>query len=207
MGLRTFLMLALACLSSPVLAENHPCALFGAEYVPQNESIAASFDKNENVVNRTLSFVLRIEKGDMGHHTRSTFLNFDAYNKAGEHVSTMRLVDTHSNGFSRQSFSTYWGMYCTFGKDDQSDCQDMKMSPVFYPIGVNKDLSLAGLREAPPLLIFPETFHELTYKSYQAPQDWEKYIRFYTDEKIYPDFRGYDFWVRRKCGGMLEKEE
>src|SRR5688500_7349099 len=118
------MVLTLLVFANPSFAGDKKCSPFGAEYVPQNQIIAESFGKGVNVVNRTLLFVLRIEKGDMCCHTtlRNIFLNFDAYNKAGERVSTMRFGDAWSNGVSQQSFSTYQGMYCTFGKGGESDC-------------------------------------------------------------------------------------
>lgn len=178
------------------------CLMYGAEYIPQK----STYELNEAVLNKSLSFVLRIEKGDIGSSIRSTFLNFDAYDKSGKKVSTMRFGDSWSNGVARQGFSTYFGMYCTFGKDSESDCRDMKSSAAFYPIGVNADLSSANINSAPDLLIFPGTYWQLRYGSFQVPEHWDQYIRFYTEDRIYPDFRGYDFWVRKKCGDTAEVE-
>jgi magnesium chelatase family protein len=178
------------------------CPLYGAEYVPQEQEKQRekTYDRNVNVINRTLSFILRVEKGDGGQADRSTFLYFDAYDLYGDKVSSMRLGDTHSNGSWTQHFSTDMGMYCTFGKDTESDCQEMKPSAGFIPIGVNQDFSKASLSSVPYMLIFPQTSVELRYGSYQAPEHWDKYIKFYTKDRVYPDFRGYDFWIRKKCG-------
>lgn len=188
-------LVAMLVFSNVSLAESKTCPLFGSEYVPQKP------DKNAE-----LSFVLRIEKGDMccKGTLRNIFMNFDAYNKDREKVSTMRFGDAWSNGVSRQSFSTYYGMYCAFGKDSESKCKDMEPSAGFSVIGVNKDLSMADISDAPDLLILPDTYVTLTGGSYQNPEDWDLYIKFYTDEKVYPDFRGHDFWVRKKCGEVGE---
>ncbi len=177
------------------------CPLFGAKYVPQNPVASDTYDDNRDHINRTLSFVLRIEKGDMCCRStlRNIFLNFDAY-KDGQRVSTMRFGDAWSNGVSQQSFSTYFGMYCNFGKDTESNCEEMKPSAGFVPIGVNENLMPAAIQQVPYLLIFPETYWELRYKSLQVPEHWDKYIKFYSGDRVYPDFRGYDFWVRQKCG-------
>lgn len=185
------------------------CPLFGAEYVPQDQEkrLQNAYDKNVNAINRTLTFVLRIEKGDGGQADRSIFLYFDAYDLRGNKVSSMRLGDTHSNGSWTQGFSTYSGMYCKFGKDTESHCQDMRPSAGFIPIGVNKDLSKASLSAVPYMLIFPETYVELRDNSYKAPEHWDKYIKFYTKDRIYPDFRGYDFWIRKKCGPIKKEIE
>lgn len=172
----------------------------GAEYVPQNLDIQKSYDAATNLVNRTLSFVLRLEKGDMEGPTRSIFLNFEAYNTKGEKVSSMRLGDTRSNGISRHIFSAYYGTFCSFAIAKGDDCPELKHDAHLYPIGVNNDLSPSPLGRAPALLIFPDTYGELTQNSFQHPEDWDKYIHFDTPQRVYPDFRGYDFWVRRACG-------
>ncbi|OIN86170.1 MAG: hypothetical protein AUJ12_06770 [Alphaproteobacteria bacterium CG1_02_46_17] len=181
------------------------CTLYGSEYVPQGQEKERqeTYDKNVNDINRTLSFILRVEKGDGGHAHRSTFLYFDAYDEGGNKVSSMRFGDTHSNGLWIQRFSTVFGVYCNFDKDAKNDCPVIKPTAGFTPIGVNKDLSQASLETAPYMLIFPETYTTLRYGSYQSPDDWEKYIKFYTKERIYPDFRGYDFWIRKNCGPTM----
>jgi len=178
------------------------CPLFGSEYIPQDQK----YDPENKILNRTLSFVLRIEKGDIGGTVRSLFLNFEAYDQENKKISTMRFGNAWSNGVSREIFSNYWGMYCTFGKDTESDCQDMKPNVGFDVIGINKDLSPADIRSTPDLLIFPGTYGALTYNSFQRPEDWDKYIKFFTTDRIYPDFRGYDFWVRKKCGSRVKED-
>lgn len=179
------------------------CLPFGAEYVPQDQIISDTYDENRNDINETLSFVLRIEKGDMCCKStlRNIFLNFDAYNKEGVRVSTMRLGDVWSNGVSRQGFSSHYGQYCDFGKDGGDNaCEEKESAIGFDPIGITKDLRPASVKQAPYLLIFPGTYRELRYSSLQRPEEWDQYIKFYTEDRVYPDFRGYDFWVRKKCG-------
>ncbi len=192
----------LFCASRSAFAGEDKCPLNDAEYIPQHQVIADSYDKNVNLINKTLSFILRVERGNRGVASRGVFLNFDAYNKAGQRVSTMRFGDAWSNGMSRQSFSTYWGQYHEPG---DMGWKELKHPASFYPVGVNKDYSQASLEDAPYLLIFPGTLWELTYNSFNNPRDWDDYIRFYTKDKIYPDFREYDFWVRKKCGRDEDK--
>lgn len=204
-----YIFLALLLFAPLSAKASEACPLFGSEYVPQaqEKQLQKTYDKNINAINRTLSFILRVEKGDGGQADRSTFLYFDAYDLKGTKVSSMRFGDTHSNGSWTQSFSTYSGMYCNFGKDTESDCPEMKQSAGFIPIGINQDFSKASLNTAPYMLIFPETYVQLRYSSYQAPEHWDKYIKFYTKDRIYPDFRGYDFWIRKKCGPVIEEKE
>jgi hypothetical protein len=47
------------------------CPLYGTEYIPQGQEKQRqkTYDKNVGVINRTLSFVLRIEKGTVGRPT------------------------------------------------------------------------------------------------------------------------------------------
>lgn len=198
----------LLLLANPAAAA-FDCSLFGAEYVPQDQEkrLEKSYSVDVNAINRTLSFILRVEKGDGGQAQRSTFLYFDAYDFEGNKVSSMRFGDTHSNGSWTQHFSTGMGMYCTYGKDTESDCKEMKSSAGFIPIGVNKDFSKASLNSTPYMLIFPETYVELQHSSYQVPEHWDKYIKFYTKDRVYPDFRGYDFWVRKKCGPAVKENK
>ena len=205
-GLRRIVLFCALALSIVLSSKANAgeCLFNGAEYTPQNPVIEKSFDKNINVINRTLSFVLRLEFDHSKkciHSAGCNYLSFDAYDRTGQKVSTMRFGNEFSNGVSRESFSTYWGMYCTFGKDNESDCKDMKPFANFYPIGVSDKLEQSSIHEVPEILIFPGTFWELNYNSYQQPENWDKYIKFYTKDRIYPDFRGYDFWVRKKCGG------
>lgn len=186
MGACVFLIWSMA----PAFAQK-ACGRWGAEYVPQNQTISDSYDRDRGPVNRTLSFVLRFEKGDMDGAQRSVFLIFDAYDQKGQKVSTMRFGDSWSNGRSQFSFSTQMGTYGDY---------EIKSPVSFSPIGVNQDLSMAFIYNAPALIIFPDTHQELTRNSYKNPADWDKYIRFYTKDRVYPDFRGHDFWVRKKCG-------
>jgi len=100
--MRMFGVFMTACIfliwgAAPAYAQKS-CGLWGAEYVPQNQSISDSYDPSENLINRTLSFVLRIATGDMEGPQRSTFLNFDTYDRTGEKVRTMRLGSVWSNG-------------------------------------------------------------------------------------------------------------
>lgn len=202
----------LSIIPSVQAQQDAECHLIGAEYVPQNQMVK-SYDKEKHNVNRSLSFVMHFENGDMDGSLRTLFLNVDAYNQDGVKVSRMRLGNAWSNGVSRESFSAAYGVYCDLVPEDPGDirpkrirdldrmeCPSLERGPGFYLIGVNEDLSKAALRDAPALLIMPETYHVLRDTSYQIEKDWDKYIRFYTDERIYPDFRGYDFWVRQKCG-------
>jgi hypothetical protein len=179
---------------SPAFATNpqNNCPIVGAEYIPHPSE----------KIRENLNFVLRIEKASPGGAIRNLYLNFDAYNEAGEKVSTMRFSDALSNGDTRQSFSTYWGQFCDF--DEKKPCANFGPYAHFNPIGVNEDLSQSAIdnsTRAPPLLIFPGSHWELKYNSFQSPEHWDKYIRFYTKDRIYPDFRGVDFWIRKKCGG------
>ena len=83
--IKIVVILVILALASPAFAAvEDKCAMNGAEYVPQNLDIQKSYDAATNLVNRTLSFVLRLEKGDMEGPTRSIFLNFEAYNTKGE---------------------------------------------------------------------------------------------------------------------------
>ncbi len=175
------------------------CPFHGAEYVPQNQKIKDTYDPNLHLINRTLSFVLNVTKGD-GGAGRNTFLNFDAYNKAGKKVSRMRFGNVSSMGRGRTAYTAFYGMYCTFGKDSETDCKNLADAPIFYPVQVNKDFSQRNDLTAPYLIVLQDTYGQLTYTSYNHPKDWDKYIKFYTPERVYPDFRDYDFWVRTKCG-------
>ncbi len=176
----------------PVEAKEKPdqgCPLFGAEYVPHSSYVP--YDD--------LDFVLRIVGPEpKGPSTiRTMFLLFEAYDKSGQKVSSMRFGDAWSNGDSRQSFSTFYGQYNN--PYDQQAWQDFRGAS-FYPIGVNDDLSQANILVTPFMLIFPGTHWALRYNSKQHPENWDQYIKFFTESRIYPDFGGYDFWVRRKCG-------
>ena len=190
-------------------ADDVSCSLFGAEYVPQNQKIEKSFDKNHSLTNKTLRFVLRPEKGDMTGPDRSIFLYFDAYGPSGEKVSSMRLGNSSSNGIPITGFGSASGMFCTFGKNNETDCEELSRSFGFIPSYVNDDFSegfLSSRVNAPKLIILQDTYHQLTYNSYNQEEDWDKYIKFYTEDRVYPDFRFYDFWIRTKCGKLNSKE-
>lgn len=186
----TISLLWLFTMSSAIAApqKQNECPLFGSEYVPH-----PSYKPRDG-----LNFVLRISPAYPGGAIRNIYLNFDAY-KGNQKVSTMRFSDAWSNGDSRQNFSTYWGQYADLD-DEKGEWKDFKPSAGFYPIGINEDGSPAGIDSVPQTLIFPESHWELRYRSFQSPEDWDNYIRFYTKERVYPDFRGLDFWVRKKCG-------
>ena len=85
-GLRAFTIVGCILFSllffMPISAKaSDNCPLFGAEYVPQDQEkrLQNTYDKNVNAINRALTFILRIEKGDGGQADRSIFLYFDAY--------------------------------------------------------------------------------------------------------------------------------
>lgn len=182
------------------------CNVYGAEYVPQKQINDKKYPKNKSDDrDPALSFVLRIEKGDGGQAFRSTFLYFDAFDSKGIKVSSMRLGDTHSNGSWTQGFSGETGQY--YDPKDESTWKDFESAPGFIPLGVNEDFSQASLESAPYMLIFPQTYVTLRYDSYQVPENWDYYIKFYTEERIFPDFRGYDFWIRKKCGPAVKEKK
>lgn len=194
--------------------EGVACGPWGAEYQPV-QSPTTHMSKNErydpaiHVANFELDFVLRIEKGDCENcSARSAFLYFDAYDRNGTKVSSMRLSNASSNGVSIESFSTEMGEFCNMMANDvEGDCLGVKPSIGFQVIGVGSDLSPKSIRTAADLLIFQNTYHELKRVAGTDQKEWEKYIRFYTDEKVFPDFSFRDFWVRKKCGSPVEEKE
>lgn len=197
--MRSFFLFFIFLMVSPVTAWalEDQCAFHGAEYVPQGQAIAESYDPVINLVNRTLSFVMRMEAPDPDCHASELcrFFYIDAYNKAGHKVSTMRLGENWSLGVSRQYFSNYYGQ---FG-DPDTEWSEKIAQFSFNPIGVNKELRPASIQSVPQLIILENTFQKIK-TSIQDPEGWDRYIKFYTEDRVYPDFRGYDFWERRACG-------
>ena len=177
-------------------AQEGQCTFRDAQYVPQGQTIADSYDPAVNLVNKTLSFVMRIDMPDTDCHApeRCRFIYIDAYDKAGQKVSTMRLGNNWSLGVSREYFSNYYGQ---FGDADEEWSEKM-VHFSFNPISLNRNLRPAAIMSVPDLIILSNTFQELK-GAIQDTENWDRYIEFYTQDRTYPDFRGYDFWERKAC--------
>lgn len=187
------LSLFLACLLSvvPAMAEE-TCDFFNAVYEP------ASDQKPEN---NDLKFKLRFEKGDEGKASRSRFILVEAYNQENVKVSSIRFGNTWSNGASREGFSTAFGMYCNYGKDDETDCADMKGYAGFTLAYENKDGSDKPIEGAPDII---GTAKVDLSRSKGHPEYWDEYIKFFTVERVYPDFEGIWEWELSECTNRRE---
>jgi hypothetical protein len=166
------------------IANNLKCSPLHATYKPL-------FDRYL----KDLDFTLTIAEG-VG--TPGPFFIFTAYDiKTKTKVSALRMGWVCSNGTGSCSINTEDGQYALEGRGDS-----FNPTMVLNVLAVNKDFTEAwplGKDDGvPPMLMFPKIDAEfMKVKSHS--EYWNKYIKFYTKDKILPDFSDIDAWILSEC--------
>ena len=182
-----FLICALIFVA-PCSAED--CPLYDAVYKPH----FASPSKGK------LDFKLTIvkpEEGEGGGSRRRHFFTFTAFDKkTSQKVSMMRLGDASSNGTATVGLSAHMGQFSTLKSP-----KEFKSTVNFEVVALDKNLYKIyyANKIAPYLYIFPNTGPEIYHDKNNSAEAVSNYIRFYTPEKIYPDFGGADVWIFDSC--------
>ncbi|MBL4576291.1 MAG: hypothetical protein JKY51_09390 [Opitutaceae bacterium] len=183
-----------------VQANTKTCSIYDAIYKPH-----PSYKSPNNIPHKkadNIAFVMEVKRpkeGEKGGAFRSIFFHITALDKTtGKKVSTMRLADTCSNGVVRCSLNTHAGQFKL-----NALMEDLKSGFSFEPIALKKDFSPTryNSKEAPYTFIFPNTASQFYYErnNVNLENDMNEFVRFYTDEKIFPDFGGYDIWIMNSC--------
>ncbi len=139
-------------------------------------------------------------KGEGAGSFRSIFFYINAFdNLSGKNVSTLRLSDTCSDGVVRCSLNTHAGQF-----NLNAQMKDFKSGLSFEPIALNNDFFTVNYYgpEAPHLFILTNTASQFYYNRNKSvfKDEMNEFINFYTDEKVIPDFGGFDAWVLSTCG-------
>lgn len=191
------------------------CSIYDAIYKPHT-SIFPKVPILEKP--KPLSFTLSVRKpldNEKGGSHRTIFFYVDAFDlKTGVKVSTLRMSDTCSNGFVHCALSTYEGQL-----RPNEEMKELKYGMGFDPVALRKDYSRMEYYgpDAPYAFILPDTLR--TIYGYQnkvssetngdeskAVAISEDFVRYYTPEKVFPDFSGYDVWVLSSCDDKTLEE-
>jgi hypothetical protein len=165
------------------------CSIYDAVYKPHPE-----YEK------RDLDFELTVHKplpGE-GNSMRMPFYYFDAFDEAGKKVSTLRMAQGCGLGVSKCSIGAAAGQFRS-----NDDYIEFKTNLNFDPLSLDENfLDIRSKDEAPFALIFLETKRKFYWAS-EAPgaklELFDHFVRYYTPEKILPNFGGYDVWLFNKC--------
>lgn len=191
---KILLMVLVSLLSQPVWADDGKereisCSIFDAEYVP---STIHPEDK--------LRFEMHIVKNEeYAPLDRGVFFQINAFEKASEKkVSTLRLASRCSQHSSQCDADAEMGQY-----KNLEDMEEIKTSLVFSYLAIDRSFKvypdyLWNNKFTPQAIIFPHDKYHFT-RNEAFKDDWDKYTKFYTEEKIFPDFTGKEIWVFSSC--------
>lgn len=198
-------------MSSSFGAEANPvsCPISSAEYKPHPSYFAPGALPNRNVA---LDFIMTVHEplaDEKGGSHRTKFFHIDAFdNSTGEKVSTLRMADACSNGIVRCWISTSEGQF-----HSNDELKELKSGMSFEIIALDQEFFKIPYYgpEAPYVFILPNTanvIHAYYRKDEPAYQQTvEEFVRFHTDEKVFPNFWGYDVWIRDSCKSSLRRSE
>ena len=182
--------------SSMAMAENirNPedytnCSVYDAVYEPP---------KAEE--NPPYSFKMHIERNPQGYVLyRRNFFYITKYGRDSKKLSDIRLADDCASWAPNQcGVSIHSGQYGKF-----SEMRELGLSFNSDIVYLNKDMlqQSEALQEdsVAPYLIFLPHYMNLGGKVEKYRDEWHKYVRFYTEEKSFPDFRGRQVWLFSYC--------
>ncbi len=221
-GLQSFLLALIAglnfCLPSIAVSADDKassCSIYDAVYKP-HPSHYPDVPVLEN--SKSLTFTLTAQKplnGEKGGSHRTIFFYIDAFDLSGKKVSTLRMADTCSNGVVECAISTNEGQFQSSEK-----MKELEYGLGFKPIALRRDFSrmeyygpeapyafiLSGTLKDIYLLLnktplYPPTEENLVYTEI-VPQ----FVRFYTSDKVFPDFSGHDVWVLDSCDKRITEK-
>ncbi len=192
-----FALLAFSGNSVNADSSSPTCSLYDAKYKPHP---SYGSDKGK------LGFVMTVQKpelGEGGGSIRSVFFRIDAFdNKTGEKVSTLRMGDICSNGVVVCAINAEMGQF-----NPISELKTFDSSIGFFIIALKSDFSEAryNSQDAPYVYVLPHTANAIHQEiNGQSKESIPNYVRYYSDEKVFPNFSGYDVWVLSSC--VVEKQ-
>lgn len=166
------------------------CSIYDAVYKPHPE-----YEK------RDLDFELTVHKplpGE-GNSMRMPFYYFDAFDHAGTKVSTLRMAAGCGQGVSMCGINAAAGQFRS-----NEEYQEFKTHLVFEPLAFGSDfLSRNPWGDpAPHAVVFHNTkkkFYAANEAPYAKPELFDHFVRYYTPDKVLPDFGGFDVWLFERC--------
>ncbi len=174
-----------------------PCSLYDAKYKPH-----PSYNRDKG----KLDFVMTVKKpeaGEGGGSIRSVFFYIDAFDaKTSEKVSSLRMGNSCSNGVVVCAINAEMGQFSPI-----NELKEVSSSIGFSVIALKKDFSEARYDgpEAPYAYVLPHTASAIhgTING-KSKEHIPNYVRYYSEERVFPDFSGYDVWVLSSC--VAEKQ-
>lgn len=121
---------------------------------------------------------------------------FTAHDEEGTPLSTLQLGEMCSNGIAICRLSSFEGQI-----NDVDHWVDFEAIRLDF-LALNKDFSpYRGNYDtsAPYAYIFPNTITNFYYEEKPIPKNAALYTKFFTEEKVYPDFGGLDVWIFSSC--------
>lgn len=220
-GFKTFLFAVIGglnfCLTSIAVAADggaSSCSIYDAVYKPHPSHYP---DVPVLGKQKALTFTLTAEKplnSEKGGSHRTIFFYIDAFDLNGKKISTLRMADTCSNGVVECTISTSEGQFSPNEK-----MKELEYGLGFEPVALRRDFSRMEYYgpEAPFAFILSDTLkdiYQLLNKTPLYPPTKEnqvytetvsQFVRFYTSDKVFPDFSGHDVWVLDSCDKNASK--
>jgi hypothetical protein len=117
--------------------------------------------------------------------------------KTGKPISNMRLGRACTMGANICGLSAYWGQYSPI--DEIIDIAPFfKLNILAFSQDFTPQYNYLGRNGAAYAFVFPQTNLAFQY-AYATSEHHDHYIRFFSDEKAFPDFGGIDVWIFEKC--------
>jgi hypothetical protein len=173
------------------------CSVYDAVYKP-----------HPDYQRRDLDFDLRVRRplpGE-GSSMRMVFYYFDAFDRAGDKVSTLRMAEGCGLGVPKCTISATRGQF-----RNNSDYVEFRTNLTFDPLSLSDAfMKIESFESEPPYaFIFLETKQKFYWMS-KAPgaklDVFDDFVRYYTPQKVLPDFGGYDVWLFDRCVSRSARE-
>jgi hypothetical protein len=119
-------------------------------------------------------------------------------NKKNERLSSIRFGLVCSSRYSDCNVSADAGQFKSF-----ENMEEVKTSLSFPVVLLDEQFRthgdfLAQDNFTPYIIILPHSISDFK-RNEKFKNDWEKYTRFYTPDRIFPDFSMREIWVFNRC--------
>jgi hypothetical protein len=197
-------------------AQANGCSIYDAVYKPHPSQFP---DVPILKKPKALDFEMTVHRplqGEKGGSHRAIFFYIDAFDhNTSKKVSTLRMADVCSTGMVVCEINTNEGQ---FHPNDRM--KELRDGLAFAPIALTRDFGRVEYysRTAPYVFILPDTLRQLytflnkpNYRAAGKLRDFDtiagEFVRFYTQDKIFPDFSGNDVWVFDRCNSSSSKTD
>ncbi len=180
-----------------------PCGIYDAVYVPSSKG----FPQPNPKLGKGLDFALTIRKDPTGGNGqgRSIFFDFSAYPHAkADRLSTIAVVD-----ICRTGGSPCYIIAAKEGRDEKKTgpSAGIRLEPIALDRNFNRVDPFSPNAPAPYAFVFPDTAYNVSillnahklYPEAASAADISEFVKYFSPEQQFPDFRGRDTWILKDC--------